>query len=89
MSLTYKEFLTQIQNWFTSVQLSGNTVCQYSSILLEDEIELDPDSHYPACFITPQPWASKTEWMANYVCRVYLVTIIKQDSIFNPYIGRE
>jgi hypothetical protein len=79
MSLTYNQFLQTVRGWWTSIILSGSTVCKWSQICLEDEIELNTDDRWPAMFITPQPWSQKDEDLASYTCRIYLVNKILPD----------
>lgn len=79
MSLTYLQFLETVKTWFNTTTLSGITVCQFSQISLEDEIELNPDSKYPGLFVTPMPFSLKNEGISMYSCRVYLVNIIDLD----------
>lgn len=79
MELTYIDFLNRVKLWFSSATISGITYCKWADILLEKEIELNPLTKYPACFITPQPWQTKKEWLAQYTCRVYLISQINLD----------
>lgn len=79
MSLTYLQFLETVKTWFSGTTLSGITVCNFSQICLEDQIELDPDSRYPGLFIVPLPYSLKSEEISVYSCRIYLVNIIDVD----------
>lgn len=79
MSLSYIGFLNKVKDWVSAVQLTGVTVSQWTQICLEDEIELNPSSRYPGCFITPLPFYQNSEFLAQYNCRVYMVSKIELD----------
>jgi len=69
--MTYENILQYLQGWISSSTLDGQNF--WCEVLLEDEIELNPTTTFPAGFICPVPFDMTSINLQRYVVRIYLI----------------
>jgi len=83
--MTYIQFINYVFNWLSGTTVSGQTYVKYIEKCLEDEIELKPQTNYPAAFICPIPISLVSDNMAEYGCRIYVAGGAWKDTRFTVF----
>lgn len=83
--MDYKTFIENIISVATGITYSGTTgttIVKYCEFMLVDEPELDPQTKYPAVFITPIPMSvssSPMDGQFRFNARIYVLDYIALD----------
>lgn len=72
--MKYIEFINYVVTWLSGTTVSGSTYLSYVEKVLEDEIELNTLTRWPAAFVCPIPITYTDHMMVQYGCRIFIAT---------------
>ena len=83
--MTYNTLLANLKLWIEASAINGSYF--WCEVLLEDEIELNPKTTFPASFICPVPFEMTSSSITKYIIRVYLVNNTSTSPNWSPTGG--